>query len=110
MGWDWVRPLHWTRPGLPDLPVLFPAEEWWTHQLRDGIRDHLWRSIATNRQGRGRRDFQGMGEHAANYYGSTALLRGQLYGGELREAYAEGITILGGALAKIQQGVLEGIL
>eukprot|EP00969_Alexandrium_andersonii_P060541 2665853-Alexandrium_andersonii.AAC.1 len=20
IGWDWVWPLHWTRPGLPDLP------------------------------------------------------------------------------------------
>ena len=42
LGWKWVEPLRFERPGLRDLPLLGGSDGLWDHEVRESLRRWRW--------------------------------------------------------------------
>ena len=69
LGWKWEEPLQFTRPGRPPLPICEGSEQWWCHEIRDGLRCAEWRIAAARRP-----DFLGIGDAGIDRRATMALL------------------------------------
>ena len=72
LGWKWEKePWTFQRTGKIDLPFLDQEDGWWKHEVRDEIRDMIWRTekATTNRE-----SFQGV-EQGVDYEATTKLYR-----------------------------------
>ena len=43
MGWLWKEPAVFERPGRPDIHLAQGPDSWWTHEVRQGMRQAAWR-------------------------------------------------------------------